>query len=518
MPHRPRHRALRDPGHRLRRRRVREPLPVVLRPAGGARPASGEPLLAERPAHGRCEVVCFTSDHDAAFASLDPAPGAHGHRGLGRPHRRAVARSPRSSRSSASRTAGQEIGVTLHHPHGQIYAYPYVTPRTRQLLAQARAAPRAHRPACSAPTSWTAERARRRRGSSSSGGTGRPTCPYAARWPVEVHLAPHRDVPDLAALDDDERDELAEVYLDLLQPARPLLVDDAGGPIALPYIAGWHQAPVREGRDLSRLHLQVISVLRAPGKLKYLAGSESGVGGWVNDVTAGADRRPAAGGRHAVTGPTSRREPFAEPASAAPPDGVWSAPGRVNLIGEHTDYNEGLCLPIALPHRTVRRGPAAPTTAPCGCGRRRRGELVDASPSTTSRRAAGRLGGVRRRRASGRWSRPGTRWPAPTSRVDGRRAARRGPVQLGRARVRRRGRPVRPVPGSGWRTDDAPRAGSPRSAPRAENTIARAPDRRHGPGGVAALHRAATRCCSTAATGRSSRCRSTWPRTAWRCW
>lgn len=43
---------------------------------------------------------------------------------------------------------------------------------------------------------------------------------------------------------------------------------------------------------------------------------------------------------------------FAEAFPGATPDGAWSAPGRVNIIGEHTDYNGGLCLPIALPHRT----------------------------------------------------------------------------------------------------------------------------------------------------------------------
>ena len=101
--------------------------------------------------------------------------------------------------------------------------------------------------------------------------------PFAARWPVEVHLAPHRDVPDLAALDDDERDELAVVYRDLLGRLD-------GSPVKLPYIAAWQQAPAKAGRDVSRLHLQVMSVLRGPGRLKYLAGSESGVGGWVNDV------------------------------------------------------------------------------------------------------------------------------------------------------------------------------------------------------------------------------------------
>ena len=64
-----------------------------------------------------------------------------------------------------------------------------------------------------------------------------------------------------------------------------------------PYIAGWHQAPVHAGRDLTRLHLQLFSLRRAPGKLKYLAGSESGMAAWINDVTPEqiAERLRAAG-------------------------------------------------------------------------------------------------------------------------------------------------------------------------------------------------------------------------------
>lgn len=52
-----------------------------------------------------------------------------------------------------------------------------------------------------------------------------------------------------------------------------------------------------------------------------------------------------------AAGEARAREVFAAHFDGAP-EGVWSAPGRVNLIGEHTDYNGGLCLPIALEHRT----------------------------------------------------------------------------------------------------------------------------------------------------------------------
>jgi UDPglucose--hexose-1-phosphate uridylyltransferase len=105
--------------------------------------------------------------------------------------------------------------------------------------------------------------------------------PAAARWPIEVRLVPHRHVPDLAALDDAERDELAGVYGDLLRRFDAFYPEVA----AVPYVAAWHQAPVHAGRDLLRLHLQVFSIMRAPGKLKYLAGSESAMGAWINDTT-----------------------------------------------------------------------------------------------------------------------------------------------------------------------------------------------------------------------------------------
>ena len=88
---------------------------------------------------------------------------------------------------------------------------------------------------------------------------------------------PHRHVPDFTALDAAERDELAVVYRDLLRRCDALY----GTP--LPYVAGWHQAPA--GNDLLRLHLELFSVRRAPDKIKYLAGSESGMAAWINDVT-----------------------------------------------------------------------------------------------------------------------------------------------------------------------------------------------------------------------------------------
>jgi UDPglucose--hexose-1-phosphate uridylyltransferase len=93
-----------------------------------------------------------------------------------------------------------------------------------------------------------------------------------------VHLYPRSRVPGLPALDDTARLEFCELYLDLLRRFDRLFGQPA------PYISAWHQAPVRTGAADFALHLELFTVRRAPGKLKYLAGSESGMGAFANDV------------------------------------------------------------------------------------------------------------------------------------------------------------------------------------------------------------------------------------------
>ena len=102
--------------------------------------------------------------------------------------------------------------------------------------------------------------------------------PFAARWPLEVHLVPHRHVADFAETSPTERDELAPLYLRLLRGV------DALYETPTPYIAAWHQAPVHVGRDGARLHLELTSPRRAADKLKFLAGSEAAMGAWIGDV------------------------------------------------------------------------------------------------------------------------------------------------------------------------------------------------------------------------------------------
>jgi UDPglucose--hexose-1-phosphate uridylyltransferase len=229
----------------------------------------------ERPGLGRCEVVCFTSDHEAAFSALPPTR-VRTILETWIDRTRSLSATPSVAHVFCFENRGEEIGITLTHAHGQIYAYPFVPARTQRMLESARD----HRTRTSRNLFADMLAAEIDRGERIvlRGAHWTAFVPFAARWPLEVHLYPHRHVEQLPELDDDERAEFSELYPRLLRA----LERAWGSP--LPYIAAWHQAPTSVEAGLAYLHLQISSIRRAPGKLKYLAGSETAMGAFINDI------------------------------------------------------------------------------------------------------------------------------------------------------------------------------------------------------------------------------------------
>ena len=225
---------------------------------------------------GRCEVVCFSPDHTGSFAAL-PAPHALLVFQAWRHRTAELLASPRVEQVFCFENRGEEIGVTLAHPHGQIYGYPYLTPRTSIMLDQARQ----HRMTHGTNLFEDILAAEITDGSRIVGAGEHVSAfvPFAARWPVEVHLYPNRRVHNLTELTEDELAEFAFSYRELL--AR---FDRLYG-TALPYMAALHQYRSDGVQADGYFHVELMSIRRSATKLKYLAASESAMDAFIVDVT-----------------------------------------------------------------------------------------------------------------------------------------------------------------------------------------------------------------------------------------
>ena len=228
------------------------------------------------PGHGRCEVVSFSSSHTASFADLEL------------PHARLVVEAwrhrtidlmarPGIEQVFCFENRGEEIGVTLTHPHGQIYGYPYLTPRTGHMLAEARAHAVRHGRNLFADILADEVAADSRVIARTDSFTA--FVPFAARWPVEVHIYPNRFVHNLGDLDDAELDGFASMYREVLMRF------DRMYPTPLPYISALHQYTDTDAQREGYFHVELMSVRRSATKLKFLAGSESAMDAFIGDVT-----------------------------------------------------------------------------------------------------------------------------------------------------------------------------------------------------------------------------------------
>lgn len=209
----------------------------------------------------RCEVVLYTAQHDATFASL----GVHGARkviDLWATRTAALGARDDVDFVLCFENRGPEVGATIAHPHGQIYAYDHIPDRPRRLLE-----------AGWAPDLQPGDRLV----ADHSGWVA--SVPYAGTYPIALSIAPRAQVPDVGALDDDGRNDLAAMLVDVLGRLDRLY------DLPLPYMMWLNQRPT-DGNDWPRawLNVEIVSSWRGAGVPRFIAAAEVACGEYFNPV------------------------------------------------------------------------------------------------------------------------------------------------------------------------------------------------------------------------------------------
>ena len=210
------------------------------------------PMLDER-----CEVVLYTSDHDARLATLSTTN-----------MRELIDVWAQRTTELGARddvdfvlifeNSGREVGATIDHPHGQIYAFDHVPERPRKRLA----------------AGWKPDPTRDRLILEHDGWVA--TVPYSSAYPLAVEIAPVERLANLASADAAQRHAFGEILQDVLRRIEAL----HDGPT--PTMMWFNQAPSVRGarsRDIEGLadawlNVEIVSPWRAPQVMRYIAAAE----------------------------------------------------------------------------------------------------------------------------------------------------------------------------------------------------------------------------------------------------
>ncbi len=222
------------------------------------------------PPAGEAYVVIYHQDHQRGFTQLSVDEIA------------AVARLWRELyRDLAQRYAcvmifensGESIGQTQHHPHGQAYGLAVLPPTLERELETVRQENEEGRgcPFCRVQRTMTEQQYE-----VTANATWQAFLPPYARYPYETHLYPRRHVANVSQMQDEELRDMAALLLKVIK-GYDALYDGAMAP--MPYMLGIHQL----ADERFHLHIEILAVGRAPGKLKYAASAESLWGMWTND-------------------------------------------------------------------------------------------------------------------------------------------------------------------------------------------------------------------------------------------
>lgn len=226
---------------------------------------------------GKCDVVLYHSDHHTSLPQLTVD------------HISLVVKLWRRRFSEHKATPGIRyvlifenkgavIGVTMPHPHGQIYAFPFIPPRLKLEVAAARAHWRQHGQCLYCDILKKERRDGRRVVAENAAFTA--MIPFYARWPYEVHIFSRRHMGALDEFRPKEERALAEMLKWVTMKYDNLFS------FSFPYMMVLHQSPTKGRYPFYHFHIEFYPPHRSKEKLKYLASVETGSGTFLNDSLA----------------------------------------------------------------------------------------------------------------------------------------------------------------------------------------------------------------------------------------
>jgi len=229
-------------------------------------------LVPTNPAKGICEVVVFTQDPDTALGHM-PVERVELVLKVWADRTIELAKHEDIQYVMPFENKGVEMGVTLHHPHGQIYAYSFIPPVQERILESMKAHARGK-----LLEEMIAEEKKDGRRVIVETDNVIAFIPVCARYTYETWIAPKKSFQHLHEMDPQTMRELAIVLKTVL------LKFDGLWEKPFPYLMTLFQAPV-DGNDypFAHLYLQLTPPYRTKDRLKYLAGTELGAGIFVND-------------------------------------------------------------------------------------------------------------------------------------------------------------------------------------------------------------------------------------------
>ena len=249
----------------------------ALEPGEALDPAAWEGAGLEHvPAVGAAEVVLYSPRHDGSLGSLGVAQ-ARKVVDLWAERTAALLARPEIEYVLVFESRGEEVGATIHHPHGQIYGYPFVPPEPAAELRRAAELDR------DLVADELADEVADGRRVVAEAGEWVAWVPFAAGQPFGVRIAPRTPHRRLDDLDADGRDGLAQILVDVLTRYDRLWAGEPGAGSIFPYLMWFHQGAATQ-RPHEHLHLHLAPPQRAPGLARFVAAGELGSGTLSNPV------------------------------------------------------------------------------------------------------------------------------------------------------------------------------------------------------------------------------------------